>query len=303
MHVHGLLRDEHRPSVFPGLQSDLDELLGCGKVLKKHGGVFTSHLRSYSHTLDQALEEVFQVGLRSEVPVQVSHLYWQPYTKGLTAITKAAIQAGSFLYNRLKFPIPIEKGLEPKLQLIERKREEGLQVNFDMVPTSQGFTELFAFMPPYASEGSKSQALERLKDRTFRKRVLSDINNVEPLWPHRDGATWSFNYLKMTGWNGLRVMAVASEHNRWMEGETFPEIGKKEGNMLSTLSAICLSRKRDRLWSFIRQPGRMIPSVFVPCGRALPIPFPCPLLTPYYAPWAVLRKSSMTVFRALSNFL
>ncbi len=214
---------------FPGLQSDLDELLGCGKVLKKHDGIFTSHLRSYSHTLDQALDEVFQVGLRSEIPVQVSHLYWQPYTKGLTAITKGAIQAGSFLYNRLRLPIPIEKGLESKLRLIERKREEGLQVNFDMVPISQGFTELFAFLPPYASEGSKSQALERLKDRAFRKRVLSDINNVEPLWPHRDGATWSFNYLKMTGWNGLRVMAVASEHNRWMEGKTFPEIGKKEG--------------------------------------------------------------------------
>lgn len=214
---------------FPGLQSDLDELLGCGRVLKKYGGVFTSHLRSYSHTLDQALEEVFQVGLRSDIPVQVSHLYWQPYTKGLTAITKAVIQAGSFLYNSLKLPIPIEKGLEPKLELIGRKREEGLQVSFDMVPTSQGFTELFAFLPPYASEGSKQQALERLKDRDFRKKVLSDINNVEPLWPHRDGATWSFNYLKMTGWSGLVVMAVASERNRWMEGKTFPKIGKIEG--------------------------------------------------------------------------
>lgn len=211
---------------FPGLQSDLDELIGCGKVLQRYGGIFTSHLRSYSHTLDNALEEIFEVGRRSDIAVQISHLYWQPYSKGLTAVTKAAIQAGSFLYNRLRLPIPIEKGLESKLRLIERKRAEGLRVSFDMVPTSQGFTELFAFLPPYASEGSKSRALERLKDRAFRKRVLRDINNVEPLWPHRDGATWSFNYLKMTGWNGLRVMAVAGEQNRWMEGKTFPEIGK-----------------------------------------------------------------------------
>jgi len=214
---------------FPGLQSDLEELLGCGKVLKKYGGILTSHLRSYSHTLDNALDEIFQVGERTGIAVHISHLYWQPYTKGLTAITKAAIQAGSFLYNRLRIPIPIEKGLEPKIKMIEKKREEGLQITFDMVPTSQGFTELFAFLPPYASEGSKSQALERLKDSAFRKRVLWDIENVEPDWPHRDGATWSFNYLKMTGWNGLRVMAVASDHNRWMEGKTFPEIGKKIG--------------------------------------------------------------------------
>lgn len=214
---------------FPGLQSDLEELIGCGKVLRKYGGIFTSHLRSYSHTLDNALDEVFTVGRRSDIAVQISHLYWQPYSKGLTAITKAVIQAGSFIYNRLRLPIPIEKGLEPMLRLIERKRAEGLRVNFDMVPTSQGFTELFAFLPPYASEGSKGEALERLKERSFRKRVLWDIKNVEPLWPHRDGATWSFNYLKMTGWNGLRVMAVASEHNRWMEGKTFPEIGKLAG--------------------------------------------------------------------------
>ncbi|NLZ27973.1 MAG: amidohydrolase family protein, partial [Firmicutes bacterium] len=247
---------------FPGLQSDLDELLGCGKVLKKYGGVFTSHLRSYSHTLDQALDEVFQVGQRSEIPIQVSHLYWQPYTRGLTAITKAAIQVGSFLYNRLKIPIPIEKGLESKLKLIEKKREEGLQVSFDMVPTSQGFTELTAFLPPYASEGSKEQALERLKDRAFRKKVLSDINNVEPLWPHRDGATWSFNYLKITGWNGLRVMAVASEHNRWMEGKTFPEIGKKEGKHAFDVICDLLIEEKGQVMVFHTPTGPDDPFAF-----------------------------------------
>jgi len=222
---------------FPGLQSDFNELLGCGNDVKKYGGIFTSHLRSYSHTLDNALDEIFQVGQHSDIAVHISHLYWQPYVKGLTGITKAAIQAGSFIYNRLRIPIPIEKGLEPKVKLIEKKREEGLQVTFDMTPTSQGFTELFAFLPPYASEGSKSQALERLKDPAFRKRMLWDINHVEPDWPHRDGATWSFNYLKMTGWNGLRVMAVASDHNRWMEGKTFPEIGKKIGK--KPIDVIC----------------------------------------------------------------
>ncbi len=212
---------------FPGLQSDLNELQGCGKVLKKYGGVFTSHLRSYAHTLDQALDEVFQVGLQNDIPIQISHLYWQPYSRGLTGLTKMVIQAGSFIYNRLKVPIPIEKGLEPKLEIIRKKRDEGLQVTFDMVPTSQGFTELFAFLPPYASEGSKRRALERLSDKGFRKRVLTDIEHIEPVWPHRDGATWSFNYLKMTGWNGLRVMAVVNERNRWMEGKSFPEIGRQ----------------------------------------------------------------------------
>lgn len=222
---------------FPGSMSDTDELVRMGSVLKKYGGIFTSHLRSYSHTLDLAMEEVFEVGRQNGVRLQISHLYWQPYSRGMATVTRQAVRLGSFAYNRLKLPIPVEKGLVPKIRTIEKRRREGIDVHFDMVPTSQGFTELFAFLPPYVSEGSRAQALERLADRAFRKRVLHDIDHVEPDWPHRDGATWSFNYLKMTGWDGLRVMAVPTEGNRWMEGKTFPEIARETGR--EAFDAIC----------------------------------------------------------------
>lgn len=222
---------------FPGVQSDTAELAGCGRVLKKYGGIFTSHLRSYAHTLDLAIEEVISVGRSCDIPIQVSHLYWQPYLKGFTGITKAFIQAASFINNRIGIPVPMEKGLAGKLKLIDRARAEGVDVHFDMVPTSQGFTELAAFLPPYLLEGSKEDALTRLADASFRKRMLHDIVHTEPEWPHRDGATWSFNYLKMTGWNGLRVMAVVSDSNRWMEGKTFTEIGKELKKQ--PLDAIC----------------------------------------------------------------
>ena len=35
------------------------------------------------------------------------------------------------------------------------------------------------------------------------------------------------NYLKTTGWGGVRVMTVASEKNRYMEGRSFPELGRE----------------------------------------------------------------------------
>lgn len=222
---------------FPGLQSDTAELNGLGDVLKRCGGVFTSHLRSYAHTLDQAIDEVSAVGRRCGIPIQISHLYWQPYAKGLGWITRTALKLGSVAYNRLKLPIPIEKGLVPMIALIEAQRRQGVDIAFDLVPTSQGFTELSAFLPPYVSEGSKAEALARLRDKTFRKRVQHDIFNVEPDWPHREGATWSFNYIKMTGWGGLRVMAVMNDHNRWMEGLTFAEIGARQGR--EPLDALC----------------------------------------------------------------
>jgi len=213
---------------FPGLQSDTRELEGCGRVLRRHGGVFASHLRSYAHTLDLALDEVFHVARACAVPLQISHLYWQPYARGWTGATKLALRAASFAYNTLRLPIPMEKGLAAKLKRLDAARAGGVDVHFDLVPTSQGFTQLAAFLPPYVLEGSREEALARIADRAFRKRVLRDVEHTEPDWPHRDGATWSFNYIKMTGWNGLRVMAVAGERNRWMEGKTFPEIAREQ---------------------------------------------------------------------------
>jgi len=212
---------------FPGLASDSAELVGLGRVLEKFDRVFTSHLRSYAHTLDQALDEVFTVGRENGIKLQISHFYWQPYSRGLARLVRAALRVGSFAYDRLKIPIPIEKGLEAKLERIDQAHRQGVRVHFDMVPTAQGFTSLFAFLPPYLAEGSTAEALARLEDREFRRQMLHDLENVEPDWPHNGRANWSFNYVKMTGWSGLRVMAVTKESNRWMEGLTFPQIGRK----------------------------------------------------------------------------
>jgi N-acyl-D-aspartate/D-glutamate deacylase len=222
---------------FPGLASDSDELLRLGRVLQRFDRVFTSHLRSYAHTLDLALDEVLTVGGENGIRVQISHLYWQPYVRGLAPLMRAALRIGSFAYNRLRIPIPVEAGLEAKLERIDRAHRRGVRVHFDMVPTAQGFTSLFAFLPPYVVEGSAAEALARLEDRELRRQMLHDLENSEPDWPHNGRANWSFNYVKMTGWSGLRVMAVTRESNRWMEGLTFPQIGRKLGK--HPLDAIC----------------------------------------------------------------
>lgn len=222
---------------FPGLQSEKEELDGCARILKKHNKIFTSHLRSYAHTLDKAILEVIDIGREHDIPVQISHLYWLPYQKGMQKISNAFTQVSSFIHNRLKIPVPIEKVLQSKIALIDNARAQGVNVRFDTVPTTEGFTELTAFLPPYVFQGSKREALKRLKDREYRKQVLYDMENIEPEWPHRDKGTWSGNYLKMSGWSSLRVMGVESEKNSWMEGKTFPEIGKTLKK--STFDTIC----------------------------------------------------------------
>lgn len=214
---------------LPGLMSESEELMGLGRVLKGYGGVFASHLRSYAHTLRRAMDEVCDIGEACGLRAEISHLYYQPYAPRMAALSGRAIRAASFLYNRAGLHFPVEGVIKPWLYHLEGRRRAGVDVGFDVVPSSQGFTELSAFLPPYVFAEGRDLALERLADASFRRRVERDIAESEPDWPHRDGASWSFNYIKMTGWGGLRVMAVDSEANRWMEGRSFPEIGAETG--------------------------------------------------------------------------
>ncbi len=212
---------------FPGSQSDTEELLDLGRVLSKYGGVFTSHLRSYCHTLPNSIEEVLTVGRKNEIPVQISHIYWQPYTKHITPLVKGFMQGASLLYNKAGVPIPIELGLKGQFKPIDNAIAEGLPVGADVVPTSQGFTELFAFFPPWVLEGGREKALKRISDTNTRAEIRKDIEKGEPDWPHTERAGWSMNYFKMTGWGGVRVMTVPGEKNRYMEGKSFPELGRE----------------------------------------------------------------------------
>jgi len=235
---------------FPGSQSDTQELISLGTVLKKFDAVFTSHLRSYSHTLPQALNEVLTVGKKNDIHVQISHIYWQPYSKLLTPVVRGLVRGGSFLYNRIGIPIPIEMGLKGQFSPIDRSIAEGLRVGLDIVPTSQGFTELLAFFPPWLLDEGRHQALERLADPKTRKKVRHDIEKGEPDWPHRKPDGWSMNYLKMTGWGGLRVMSVASEKNRNLEGRSFPEIGSDLGKHPLDVMADLLIEEQGKVLVF-----------------------------------------------------
>ena len=235
---------------FPGSQSDTGELVSLGGVLKKFDAVFTSHLRSYSHTLPFAIDEVLTVGKRNAIRVQISHIYWQPYSKLLNPIVRGLVRAGSFIYNRLRLPIPIEVGLAQQFRPIDEAIAAGVRVGVDIVPTSQGFTELLAFFPPWVLEGGRRMVLERLSDPETRKQIRRDIEEGEPAWPHREAAGWSMNYLKMTGWGGLRVMSVASERNRRLEGRSFPEIARDVGTHAFEAMCDLLIEERGRVLVF-----------------------------------------------------
>ncbi|MBU2488172.1 MAG: amidohydrolase family protein [Proteobacteria bacterium] len=216
---------------FPGLCSDDKELLELARVVHDFDGVFTSHIRSYnSDTLGLAMDEVFSIGRRAEVPVQISHLFWVPHFKEPWAsLSKQAVKALSRVYNYKPFPLPLASATRPYLEKVAKLVDEGFPVGVDSMPTTAGFTHLFAFFPPWSLRGSMKAILARLADPETRKKIRDSIENGKPTWPHRDPDTWSMNLFNVMGWDCAFVMSVVSEKNKRWVGKNFVQIGKETG--------------------------------------------------------------------------
>jgi len=54
--------------------SSKQEVLDLAKVTAQHNGLYTSHIRSEDLHMDEALEEIIEIGRQTKMPVQVSHI-------------------------------------------------------------------------------------------------------------------------------------------------------------------------------------------------------------------------------------
>lgn len=214
---------------FPGSQSSTEELVELGKVLKKYDGIFTSHLRSYSNTLDLALEEVFTVARQNEIRAQVSHLFWVPDFGFWGPFLRRLVRFLASIYNWLPIPVPVERPISKAIDKIVNQRSQGVNVSVDVMPTTTGFTHLLAFFPPWALEGDRVQVLNRLKDQETRKKILHSIEHGKMVWPHTGPDSWTLNLFRLMGWECAHIMAVKSEKNKRYEGMNLVEIAEERG--------------------------------------------------------------------------
>jgi N-acyl-D-aspartate/D-glutamate deacylase len=216
---------------FPGLCSDERELLELGRVLHDYNAVFTSHLRSYnSDTIGRAIDEVLEIGKAAQIPIQISHLFWVPNLRPpWNGLTKALMKGVSFAWNKKNFPFPVEAATKPYLKQIEKLNAQGIPVGVDSMPTSAGFTHLFAFFPPWSLKGGREAILKLIADPESRREMRRGIEKGEPIWPHRGENQWSMNLFKVMGWDCAFIMSVASDKNQHLVGKSFVEIGKMEG--------------------------------------------------------------------------
>lgn len=218
---------------FPGNQSDTDELVALGATLAKHGGMFTSHLRSYTNsTLNLAMAEVAEVSRKNEIRGQVSHIFSLPW---LGWLQKPALKVVKWLAkhdevaHRLLPNFLITAEMSKILADLDDFRAGGAQMAMDVMPTTAGFTHLMAFFPSWALAGGREQILARISDPATREEMRRDIDEGAPAWPHRGKNDWSLNVMRQMGWDAVTIMAVHSEENKCLEGRRFTEIAEEQG--------------------------------------------------------------------------
>ncbi len=184
---------------MPGTFADTDELLTLAKVARRHPGAFyASHLRGYSATFIEAVQEAIRIGREANVPVQVSHL-------------------GPFgVKNGHKIPIV--------LKLMEKARREGVDVAYDSLGYCGSDTLAIALFPPQSYSRGLERFLADIRDDSFWNGVVRKLQTYVPQWPSWEGNGWTDNFVECCGIENISVLGA---RNPEFIGQSFVALGEE----------------------------------------------------------------------------
>lgn len=177
----------------PGSFATTDELVALCEVVAKHGGYYSTHIRNEGDKVVEAVSEAIEIGRRAGCRVQIAHV-------------KAA---GRDNWGKM----------DAILDMVEKAREEGVDVACDQYLYDAGITMLRATLPPWALEGGLEAVVERLKDPSVRERIVKDIEAPGP-------SDWE-NMVKYCG--GFDGVVVAYCDNKSWEGKSVAQIARELG--------------------------------------------------------------------------
>lgn len=176
----------------PGSLATNDDLVELAKVVKRHGGLFSSHIRNEGLGVIDSVKDVIAVGERAGVPVDIIHV-------------KIADQQ---YWGRMREII----------QLIDEARQRGVNVQANVYPYTRGNNNLVTIIPPWAHEGGTNALLDRLKDPQNHDRLKREIREGIPGWYNHYtavGGDWSRMLISGKGrYEGLtmdRVLALRAQ--------------------------------------------------------------------------------------------
>ena len=148
----------------PGFLAQTGEIIELAKVAAKYGGLYATHIRDESGLLYddgrrgvcRAIEEALEIGVKAEIPVEISHL---------------------------KISSPID-GMNARmiLELIEEARQKGFDVTADQYPYDAGSSHLTLLVPPdfLKADGVKEEYRTKEGRKEIRKAIEAVFSHLAP---------------------------------------------------------------------------------------------------------------------------
>lgn len=154
-----LLRDAMSQGAFgmstgliypPGMYADEGEIVSLARVSADVGGIYTTHMRSESDGLLEAVRESIRICTSAGLPLQIAHF-------------KACVERNW-------------QKLHEAIDVIEQARRAGLRVTVDRYPYTASSTSLDALLPDWCYNGGNLEELKRLNDPTVRQKIIQDLD-------------------------------------------------------------------------------------------------------------------------------
>jgi len=172
----------------PGCYADAAEIHALARVLRRHGGAYSSHIRDEADHVGDAVREAIAVAETTGVHVQIAHLK-------LSGVDNWG-------------------GARRLLGEIAAARARGLAVDCDAYPYDTATNPLRNLLPRWVVDGGVPAMLERLGRAEVRTRIRADLT--------RDGLT---NFGRIPSWDVVRI-AVAP-HRPEDAGRTLGELARR----------------------------------------------------------------------------
>lgn len=201
------------------------EIEALCKVVADKGKFYATHMRSEDEFVEEAVEEAIQVARKTGVSLQISHMKL----------------SGKPNWHKI----------DNIINMIEKARNDGFNVNCDRYPYLAWSTGMSLFFPQWAKEGGRLR--ERLSNPAERERMKKEtLSKVE-----NNG-----------GWEAIMIKGGVSQENRDIIGRRVDEIARERGedpyelvcDLLSGASVIGFSMSEENTERIISLPYCMIGS-------------------------------------------
>ena len=173
---------------IPGTYSNTAEVVALARAAAKYNGTYASHMRDEGEHVLEAITEAVTVGKETGMPVELSHF----------KIDNQRLCGAS----------------DKSLALVEKFRQEGVDVVVDQYPYDRSSTNLGITLPSWALADGQEKIRARLTDPATREKIAADMEKHLADLGHPD-----YSY----------AMVASFPPEPRYEGKTISEINQMKG--------------------------------------------------------------------------